>query len=568
MSDYYLKPAPKAVLLIFSFCLVAFGQPAWIWWFGLLAAVFGYACFWRVLLSLTRPIERFYTTMGWFAAVQTVQLSWAISHPYFYIYGLLLVFAWFIGAQMGLLALLITPQTIKRIAFLPAIAGVWVILEWSRLFILSGFPFGPIGLALTGSIYPLQFASIGGIYLLSYWVMLTNLLFLHAWIKENKRMQGLLCLFVAAIPYIFGWIHIQWHRAEEAKSTKFVNTLLIQTAFPVEEKVSFANFEEVRQFVLNQWKQIFALIAEKQIKKVDLIVLPENLVPYGTYSLIFPYPSALKIWTDAFGPKAIESLPALNGPYADFVTIDNKTSWYVNNAYFSQALANLFHAHLVIGLEDQLYDDNDQQEESYSAALHFYPQSQQSNGKISRYEKRVLVPMGEYIPFECFRKWAAKYGVHGSFTCGKTAKLFNGPVPLGPSICYEEAFGHLMRDNRTKGAELLVNLTNDGWYPHSKLPQQHFDHARLRAIENGVPLVRACNTGITGVVDSLGRIVGKWGNSAQESQEKAGAFQIAVPTYHFHTLYTFWGDYFALGLSLFSIVIALSLILGNYFIRK
>ena len=209
----------------------------------------------------------------------------------------------------------------------------------------------------------------------------------------------------------------------------------------------------------------------------------------------------------------------------------------------------------MIGLEDQLYIE-EKQEESYSAALHFYPQLSKSDANISRYEKRVLVPMGEYIPFECCRTWAAKYGVYGSFTHGKAAKLFNGPIPLGPSICYEEAFGHLMRDNRLKGAELLVNITNDGWYPHSKLPQQHFDHSRLRSIENGVPLVRACNTGITGAIDSLGRVVGIWGRNVREAQEKAGALRISVPTYHFHTLYTFCGDYFILGVSLIFLLIA------------
>jgi len=562
MADLSLNSFQKYLLLGFSFCLVAFGQPAWIWWFGLLASFFGYACFWRVLLTISSRLERFITAMGWFAGVQIVQLSWALSHPYLYMYPLLVLIAWFLGAQWGVLALWITPSSLKKTSTLFALSGGWVLLEWSRLFVLSGFPFDPIGLALTGSIYSLQFVAIGGVYLLSYWVALTNLFVLRTWFQNAGNIRSLswiTCLLIALTPYGFGWLHIHQHAARQAQSTRQIETLLVQTAFPVEQKISFASFEQARHFVLNQWKQIFALIADQHSTSPELIVLPENLVPYGTYSLVFSFPSALEAWTGAFGLDAVKSLPALEGPFADFVEIDKKLNWYVNNAYFCQALANLFQAHLIIGLEDQLYLQ-DLKEESYSAALHFYPRDHKlETYEISRYKKRILVPMGEYIPFEFCRKLASKYGVQGSFTPGKTAKLFNGPVPLGPSICYEEAFGHLMRDNRLKGAELFVNITNDGWYPHSKLPQQHFDHSRLRAIENGVPLVRACNTGVTGAIDSLGRIVGTWGKDSTEAQEKAGAFKVSVPTYHFSTLYTFWGDYFVLILSITSLLFGIVL---------
>jgi apolipoprotein N-acyltransferase len=550
VTDFSVTPLKKWLLLALSFGLAAFGQPANVWWLGLLAACCGYALFWRVLLSMPRKIERFYLAIGWFASVQAVQLAWAVSHPYLYIYIILLFVVLLLGVQWGVIAIWITPKTFQRVSSLMALAGLWTLLEWSRLFFMSGFPFNPIGLSLTGSIYPLQMASIGGVYLLSFWVMLTNLMALRAWIFKSAKIVWVSFACLVCLPYLFGvWQIFEQDKINQHNPREPLSVLLVQTAFPVEQKLTFQSYQEARQFVLTEWQQIFDLISPYHKNRLDLILLPENLVPYGTYGLIFPFDEVKEQFTKSFGEGSKMSLPPLKYPYADFVRTDNGVQWLVNNAFFSQGLANLFQAHVIIGLEDSSYTD-EKKEESYSAALHFQP----NNLEINRYEKRVLVPMGEYIPFESCRKLAAKYGVYGSFTAGSEAKLFNGKIPLGPSICYEEAFGHLMRDNRAKGAEMLVNLTNDGWYPHSKLPQQHFDHARLRTVENGIPLVRACNTGITGGIDSLGRVIGLWGNTPEEAQDAPGAIKLDVPTYHYNTLYTRWGDYFVVSLSIFSLL--------------
>lgn len=208
-------------------------------------------------------------------------------------------------------------------------------------------------------------------------------------------------------------------------------------------------------------------------------------------------------------------------------------------------MANFFQAHVVIGLEDSIYV-NQHKAESYSSAFHFIPGS---NQLPKRYEKRVLVPMGEYIPFTWCRELASQYGITGSFTCGTSAKVFDGPVPFGISICYEEIYGDLMRENRVQGAELLVNLTNDGWYPQSRLPKQHFDHARLRTVENGIPLVRACNTGVTGAIDSLGRIIGVLGEDHMQDQQVADSIRLNVPLYHYRTFYAQHGDLPVIGLA-------------------
>ncbi len=540
-------------LLVLSFVVVAFGQPAWSNELALIAALGGFACFWRVLLCVVNPKERFCIAMGWYAAVQIIQLSWFLSHPYLYIYAVTLTCAYLMGAQWGLLAIWIKPQTLQRLTSILALAGLWVLLEWSRLFLLSGLPFNPVGLSLTGSLYSLQFAAIGGVYGLSFCVILTNLLLLRAWIQPLSLTKwGFACL-VALLPYGWGWAHLAFHQHALSQKPETLSVVLVQSALPIEENMTFQSSQEARQFVFDEWRQVLSTLQKQVGQAIDLIVLPEYLVPYGTYHDIYPLEEIYRLFQEQFG-NVPEIFPNEESPFMSIFWSEQGPKWLVSNAFLAQTLANLFQAHVVIGLEDSVYIDKPTKKtESYSAAFHFVPGT---NEKPVRYEKRVLVPMGEYIPFTWCRQLAAQYGITGSFTCGKEAKVFAGPVPFGASICYEEIYGHLMRENRAKGAELLVNLTNDGWYPHSRLPKQHFDHARLRTVENGIPLVRACNTGITGAIDSLGQIVGVLGDDHMQVQELADSIRLDVPLYHYHTFYARFGDWLILGLASLFLLIA------------
>lgn len=532
-------------LLLFSFLLVAFGQPIWNEWLGLFAAIGGFACFWRVLLSIPQAKERFCIAMGWYAGIQIIQLAWFASHPYFYIYGVWLFCAWLMGAQWGLLALWVKPQTFQHVSKLLALAGFWVICEWSRLFILTGLPFNPVGLSLTGALYPLQFASLGGVYGLSFWVILTNLIVLRAWIQPFTWRKWSFVSLMVLVPYGFGWLQFTWHERQFSQDPRTLDVVLVQTALPLEENMHFQSAEEARRYVLGEWRQILTTLPKQRGQVIDLIVLPEYLVPYGTYHPVFSLQEIYQLFYDIFGDVS-SFFPSENSPYLDYVWTPNGFEWLVSNAYLVQTLANLFQAHVVVGLEDSVYlEDTLHKAESYSAAFHFTPSEQVP----TRYEKRVLVPMGEYIPFEWCRQMASRYGITGSFTCGKEAKVFAGSIPFGVSICYEEMYGHLMRQNRVQGAELLVNLTNDGWYPHSHLPKQHFDHVRLRTVENGIPLARACNTGVTGAVDSLGRIISVLGEDHMQAQDLADSLHVKIPLYHYQTLYSQWGDFTAVGLA-------------------
>jgi len=159
---------------------------------------------------------------------------------------------------------------------------------------------------------------------------------------------------------------------------------------------------------------------------------------------------------------------------------------------------------------------------------------------LSIYDKLHLVPFGEYLPFQ---DWMEKLGfvqltkVQGGFIPGArrlTMEIPNAPRAL-PLICYEAIFpGDVAtRDDRPGW---IVNLTNDGWFGISTGPYQHLQQARLRAIEEGLPVVRAANTGISAVIDPLGRIVSRLGLGVE------GVLDSNLPSAIAPTIYARAGD--------------------------
>ena len=134
---------------------------------------------------------------------------------------------------------------------------------------------------------------------------------------------------------------------------------------------------------------------------------------------------------------------------------------------------------------------------------------------LSVYDKTHLVPFGEYLPYQ---NWMERIGlsqltkVQGGYIAGTRRRLLdipNAPRAL-PLICYEAIFPGRLADGNDR-AGWIINLTNDGWFGISTGPYQHLQQARLRAIEEGLPVVRAANTGISAVIDPMGRIVAQLG---------------------------------------------------------
>ncbi len=565
-KEHILSKPLQFFLGLISLFIVAFGQPARSLFLCVFAASIGYALFWRVLLCYESNKKRFYLSAIWFTGVQLIQLSWMISHPFYYILGPYFIFSALQGIQFGLLGLFITVENISRIIKILSIAAFWVLMEWSRLFFLSGYSWNPSGMALAGNLYSLQMASFFGVYGLSFWVILVNLLLLKCFLeyKSNLKIIASAGLFTIAslTPYIYGAIHLSIHESKSFDEKESFNAVLVQPSFAVEGMDHIYDRKVLIAYVMEQWKQILLITKKQQTKKIDLIVLPEYVVPFGTYTSVFPLETVKQIFTEVFGEKILEKMPSLDEHLIQQFQKSQKESTestitFVNNAFWLQAFANVFDAPIVAGLED-VDDIALGKRQHYSAALYFFPACT-SCAIPERYEKRVLVPLGEYIPFSFCRQLAISYGVEGSFTKGEKAKVFFHPKkPFGVSICYEETFGHVMRENKQNGAEILVNLTNDGWFPNSTLTKQHFDHARLRSVECGIPLIRACNTGITGGFDSLGRVVSVLGDLNKNFETVSDSLFIQMPTYNYQTLYSKFGDHLILvfsGLALFGLLL-------------
>lgn len=519
----------RYLAIIVSFLITAFGQPAWVPGFGVFAAAFGYALFWMGMLQFDRAVFRFALASFWYASVQGVQFSWLATTDY--MSGFIIPFYLFvisaIGLQFGILSsFIVRPKSFDQNLLIKdlAIAGGWVLCEWMRLFFLCGCTWNLTGIALASSPYSLQLAAVWGIFGLSFWVILVNLLLLE------KRFIAWSCL--AVFPYLFGFVHQTWIEKTVPISKTF-HVALVQTDLAPEEKELYPQSPKAYIHPFNQWENALNLLSkhtENGEERIDLIVFPEAAFPTGAYTATYELASAKRLMDETF-------FPPLKPPYAIFY----RGSWKVSNAFFAQTLANQTKAHVIIGLDDK--DLNGK----YNAAFHFYPNQFVAHPK--RYEKQILAPIGEYIPLtgvQWFAEFVEKqFSVYSSFQHGKEGKIFYAKVPIGISICLEETFPSLIRSLRLKGAELLVSVSNDAYFPKTKLGLQHLDHGRIRAIENGVGLLRSCNSGVTAGIDCFGKPL-----KILESH-KADVLLLKFPLRSYKTLYTFWGDSAILGLSFF-----------------
>jgi len=168
------------------------------------------------------------------------------------------------------------------------------------------------------------------------------------------------------------------------------------------------------------------------------------------------------------------------------------------------------------------------------------------------YWKVHLVPFGEYVPlrrsFPLFAAVAKKW-VPGDFAAGDRYTLFrlaNGNAEIAPLICFEDTIGDLARQFVIRGADLLVNVTNDAWFLHSAGSQQHLTNAIFRCVETRRPMVRAANTGVTCFVNQFGRVTQVLRDETGSTfTEGVVAGEIKIPTERELTFYTRHGELFA-----------------------
>jgi apolipoprotein N-acyltransferase len=194
-------------------------------------------------------------------------------------------------------------------------------------------------------------------------------------------------------------------------------------------------------------------------------------------------------------------------------------------------IARLTGAHVLMGTVAR-----NERQAPLNAALLVAP-----DGKaLGRYDKMFLVPFGEYIPAP-FGSIAGKITNEiGDFVPGERVVTFRaGPDTVGPFICYESAFPHLVRRFVAEGATVLANLSNDGYFGRTAAREQHLQLVRMRAAENRRWIVRATNDGITAVLDPAGRVVQRLEPYVQDS------FTLGYSAVTETTPYSRYGDWFA-----------------------
>lgn len=330
--------------------------------------------------------------------------------------------------------------------------------EWLRGHVFTGFPWNLFGYAWGFSDAMLQSASLFGIYGLTLTTMLAAaspaaLLSRRGWnvtpaaLAIPALMAGLL-----VVNLVFGLVRLANASDETVPG---VMLRIVQPNTPQEEKY-------VPHLRWQNWLRLLELTNEPGLERVSHVIWPEAAPPF----LLDSDPEALAMIAEILPPSAT----LLSGT----VRIDRAKG-------------------------------EDQRGTPYNSF-----QVIDSVGEVTAtYDKAHLVPFGEYLPFEEFltalgiRKIVAIPGTFGRGEGPRTLKLPDAP-PFAPLICYEIIFPGAVTDPADRPA-WLINVTDDSWFRNTSGPRQHLVIARVRAIEEGLPVVRAANTGISAIIDPYGR---------------------------------------------------------------
>jgi len=385
---------------------------------------------------------------------------------------------------------------------------LWVSLEYIRSFLFSGFPWELVGCSQFNALHVIQISDLFGVYGVSFLIALSNtaifLAFLHLagknW-QDKAATRRLAAGAILIFAVIFGqaWYYGKWR---------------IQS---IDEMISISPTSRVAVVQGNvsqsiKWNPAFQIATIKKYSKIslsakkdqpDLLVWPETAAPFYFLQNIRLSEMVLKAIRDADADFLIGT------PH--FTTKGSNIEYY-NSAYLISSKGAIF----------------------------------------GRYDKAHLVPFGEYVPF---REWLPFIGKMvagvGDFRPGKKGKTIQwGNMRLGVQICYESIFPSLSRAMTANNSALLVNITNDAWYGRTSAPYQHFSMAVFRAVENRRSLIRSANTGISGFIDPVGRII------APTPLYQEAVVTRAMPIMHEKTFYTRYGDLFAMA------CLALTLIVG------
>src|SRR3984893_984107 len=351
-----------------------------------------------------------------------------------------------------------------------ALAAGLSLAEWLRGHVLTGFPWNTFGMALGGNLVTAQLASIVGLYGLT--VIAILIFSAPAVLGEKSAMQGArrrLPPQIAAAVLAFAGICAFGALRLAATTPEPVAGVKLRIMQPnLAQDAKFRPDNKAR--ILSLYLSLSARGAEADrsgLDDVTVLIWPESAFPFI-------------LSRDA---GALAEIGAVLPQDTVLVTGAARADDEARRSAASHA--QYFNAIQVIASGGHILDS---------------------------YDKMHLVPFGEYLPFHtAFDRLGLRQFVHlpGGFAAGSRRRLLVVPgLPaVAPLICYEAIFPGEVVPSEAPRPGLLLNVTNDGWFGTTTGPYQHFAQARLRAIEEGLPLIRAANTGISAIVDPYGRVL-------------------------------------------------------------
>lgn len=404
-----------------------------------------------------------------------------------------------------------------RLAFL--LATVWVTQEWLRSLVLTGWGWNTLGHSLHSQLALIQIAEFTGVPGLSFLVTFTNVILLSTirrFILETQvrpmRPHYDLTLTMAAIVGVMGF---GIHAVRLQRPVRKINVVLVQPNIPREQKFSV----EFAQSTFDKFTRLSAPALGANVRP-DLIVWPESSMP---------------------------------GP----VMGDEKSYRFV------MAFSESAKTDLLLGTIDQ------DETHAFNAAMLV----SEGGKRLQIYRKVHLVPFGEYVPGRHTIPLLARVvgdQVPDDFDFGKEHTVFdltNGKARAAPLICFEDTIGDLTRQFVLGGANLLVNVTNDGWFLRSAASEQHLANAVFRCVETRLSMVRAANTGVTCFVNEFGRVTQTLlDESGSQFTDGVLTGEVAIPTDKSVTFYVRHGELFAQGCAGVSALVLL--FLGVRLVRR
>ena len=411
--------------------------------------------------------------------------------------GVLLVYCLYFGMYHGLFGWLLTraarPYPHGRRNALLLAPFLWVGIELVRSRIIKGYSWDLLGTAQVDNIPLTRIATITGVYGVSFLIALVNAGIVAAYLGPGRRRRQLLPIALAvAVMLQLGMLV-----SPRALPTNH-HAVLVQSNVPLDESWTLESFNQL----VTELKNLSQPPHGTRGEKISLIVWPESPAPF----------------------------------------FDNDDNFRISLS----ALARTQNAYVVAGVVGTVPGATSATPEITNRVVLVAP-----NGDwAGHYDKIHLVAFGEYIPYKSLFGFAQKLTREvGEFRPGTARTVFNtGDECLGVFICYESIFPDEVRQFAGNGADVFINISNDGWYGEHGAPGQHLNMARMRAIENGRWILRDTNTGITASIDPYGRIV------AQAPRNQRTSLLAPYGIISTQTFYTRHGDCFAWTCAIISLL--------------